>query len=106
MPFLMPAESSGFWSVAIFHKQRQLIAGFQVAGIAVPAHHIANVHAMAFRNARQRVALTHAIGNAIAIVCQTFSAAACANHQILTDLQVRTANTVPLLDQCSGAVTV
>ena len=95
--FIMPDESSGFWSVAVFHEQRQLIAGLQVAGIAIPAHDITNVDAMAFRNARQGVAFAHAISDAIAVVSQTLGAAACANHQILTNLQVRTANTVPLL---------
>ena len=52
---------------------------------------------MTFRNARQRVAFTYAIGNAIAIVRQTFRAAACANHQILPHFQARAANAVPLL---------
>jgi hypothetical protein len=39
--FLSFDRVSGVWRGAVFHKQRQLIARFQIVGIAVPAHHIA-----------------------------------------------------------------
>ena len=42
---------SGIWHVVVFHKQRQLIAWLQIRSIAVPAHHIFDVHAVAFSNA-------------------------------------------------------
>ena len=42
---------SGIWHVVVFHKQRQLIAWLQIRSVAVPAHHIFDVHAVAFSNA-------------------------------------------------------
>ncbi len=42
---------SGIWHVVVFHKQRQLVAWLQIRSVAVPAHHIFDVHAVAFSNA-------------------------------------------------------
>ncbi len=39
---------SGIWHVVVFHKQRQLVAWLQIRSVAVPAHHIFDVHAVAF----------------------------------------------------------
>jgi hypothetical protein len=67
--------------VAVLHKQRQLVAWFQIVSIIVPAHHIFDVHAVSFCDTGQRIAFTHAIGDAIAVAGETLCAATCANRQ-------------------------
>ncbi len=48
VPFYLSIVLSGVWRRAVLHKQRQLVARFQIVSIIVPAHHILDVHAVPF----------------------------------------------------------
>lgn len=69
----------------------------QIVGIAVPAHDVANINAMTFGDARQRITFANAIGDAIAVIRQTLRAAAGADNRVLSNLQSRAAQVIPLL---------